>query len=88
MYFQELLINEFDLTPGWQGLPPFSFTLIAGGIFSFTMRNQDVKQYEDKMLELEKSGKWQNISREKMPYFGSEGLPKEVNGFVYKVLKN
>lgn len=52
------------------------------------MRNQDVKQYEDKMLELEKSGKWQNISREEMPYFGSEGLPKEVNGFVYKVLKN
>jgi len=60
----------------------------TGGLFSFTMRNQDVKQYEDKLLELEKTGKWKIFSKETMPYFGDRDLPKEVNGFIYKVLKN
>ena len=37
--------------------------------FSFAFGNQDVKQYEDKMLELEKSWKWKIFSKQKTPYF-------------------
>ena len=61
---------------------------IAGGLFSFTMRFHDVKEYEEKMLELEKTGKWKLLSRENLPYFSKDDLPQEVNGFICKVLKN
>lgn len=52
------------------------------------MRFHDVKEYEEKMLELEKTGRWQLLSQENLPYFVKEDLPQEVNGFIYKVLKN
>ena len=64
------------------------FFHIAGGLFCFTMRNHDATQYEDKILELEKKGSWHAISKEKMPYFDCDALPKEVNGFIYKVSHN
>ncbi|XP_078377448.1 methyltransferase-like protein 27 [Oculina patagonica] len=60
----------------------------AGGLLSFTLRIQDMKEYEEKMLELEKTGRWQIFSNEKIPYFNNDDLPKETNGLIYKVLNN
>merc|ERR1712026_75661 len=59
-----------------------------GGIFCFNVRNEDIKEYEEKMLEMEKTGQWKMLSKEKMPYFNKEDLPKENNTLIYKVLKN
>ncbi|XP_078378484.1 methyltransferase-like protein 27 [Oculina patagonica] len=59
-----------------------------GGLYCFAMRDLDVKEYEGKMLELEKTGKWQPFSRERIPYSGNDDLPQETNGFIFKVLNN
>lgn len=47
-----------------------------------------MKEYEEKMLELEKTGRWQAFSRERIPYSDNEDLPRVANGFFFKVLKN
>jgi len=52
------------------------------------MRLSGLKEYEDKMLELERAGKWETFSKEKIPYSEKDDLPKEINVFIFKVLKN
>ena len=52
------------------------------------MRDIDVKEYEEKMLELEKAGKWQAFSKEVMPYSDNEDLHQVANGLFFRVLKN
>ena len=48
-----------------------------------------MKVYEEKMLELEKTGRWQTFTKEKIPHFaGNDDLPQETNAFIFKVLKN
>lgn len=47
-----------------------------------------MKEYEEKMLELETTGKWETFSKEKIPYSEKEDLPKVINAFIFKVLKN
>ena len=47
-----------------------------------------MKEYENKMLELETTGKWVTFSKERIPYSEKEDLPKEINAFIFKVLKN
>jgi len=59
-----------------------------GGLFCFTMRDLDVKEYEEKMLELEKTGRWKTFARERLPYSDNDDLPQETNGFFFRVLKN
>ena len=55
----------------------------------FNIRNSDLKElYEGKLQELEETGKCQLVSKEKMPYFENDDLPKETNAFIYKVMKN
>ena len=61
---------------------------ITGGLFCFTMRFHDVDEYGEKMSELEKTGRWQLFSHENLTYFVKDDLPQEINGFIYKVLKN
>ena len=52
------------------------------------MRLSGVKDYEEKMLELERAGKWETFSKEKIPYSEKDDLPKEINAFIFKVLMN
>ncbi|XP_078378481.1 methyltransferase-like protein 27 [Oculina patagonica] len=59
-----------------------------GGLFCFSMRELDVKEYEEKMLELEKTEKWKMLSKEKIPYSDNDNLPKEIIAFIFKVLNN
>lgn len=61
---------------------------VAGGLFCFSMRELDVKEYEEKMLELEKTEKWKMFSKEKIPYSDNDNLPKEIIAFIFKVLNN
>ena len=65
-----------------------TFSYVAGGLICFSMRPRDTKDYEEKMLELEKAGKWEMFSNEKIPYSEIEDLPKEVSAFIFKVLNN
>lgn len=65
-----------------------NFPFFAGGLFCFTMRDLDVREYEEKMLELEKTGRWKTFARERLPYSDNDDLPQETNGFFFKVLKN
>lgn len=64
------------------------FSHFAGGLLCFTMRDLDVTEYEQKMLELEKAGRWQTFARERIPYSDNDDLSQETNGFFFKVLKN
>ncbi|XP_020620874.1 uncharacterized protein LOC110058564 [Orbicella faveolata] len=59
-----------------------------GGLLCFTMRDVDVAEYEEKMLELEKAGRWQSFSKEVIPFSDNEDLPQETNGLIFRVLKN
>ena len=55
----------------------------------FNIRNHDLKElYEGKLQELEETGKCQLVSKETMPYYDNDDLPKETNAFIYKVMKN
>ena len=65
-----------------------NFFLFVGGLLCFTMRDLDVKEYEEKMLELEKAGRWKAFARARLPYSDNDDLPQETNGFFFKVLKN
>jgi len=52
------------------------------------MRDVDVAEYEEKMLELEKAGRWQSFSKEVIPFSDNEDLPQETNRLIFRVLKN
>ena len=52
------------------------------------MRDRDVKEYAEKMLELEERGKWQTFIKTKIPHYDNVDLPQTTNAFIYKVLKN
>lgn len=60
----------------------------TGGLLCFTMRDVDVAEYEEKMLELEKAGRWQSFSKEVIPFSDNEDLPQETNRLIFRVLKN
>ncbi|XP_078362183.1 methyltransferase-like protein 27 isoform X2 [Oculina patagonica] len=59
-----------------------------GGLLCFTMRSLDVKDYEEKMLELEKTGKWEMFFNERLQYSENDDLPIEITAFIFKVLNN
>ena len=64
------------------------FSHSIGGLVCFSMRLSHVKEYEEKMLELETAGKWETFSKEKIPYSEKSDLPKEIHAFTFKVLQN
>ena len=51
------------------------------------MRDDDFKEYESKILELEMTEKWQIFSKKRIPHFDVDDMPKEKNAFIYRVLK-
>ena len=66
----------------------FFLSHFTGGLLCFTMRGIDAKEYEEKILELERAGRWQAFSKEVLPYSDNEDLHQEANGLFFRVLKN
>ena len=60
----------------------------VGGIICFNVRDGELDDYQGKMLELEKEGRWENVSKKTMPLYESDDMPKEVSGYIYRVLRN
>jgi len=40
------------------------------------------------MVELEKMGHWKLVKQRRIPFYDRDGMPRESNVFVYKVLKH
>ena len=58
-----------------------------GGLVSFTLRYNEVDEYQPKMTELEEAGIWEKLYGKKISYFENKDMPGDGVGFVYKVLK-
>ena len=54
----------------------------------FSLRSNELDDYQPKMFELEKEGKWEKLRKETIPYFERDDLPQEGLAFVYRVLRN
>ena len=65
----------------------FSILSFIGGLVCFSLRYNEVDDYQPKMMELEEAGIWEKLSSKKISYFESKDLPSDAFGFVYKVLK-
>ena len=65
----------------------FSILSFIGGLVCFSLRYNEVDDYQPKMTELEEAGIWEKLSSKKISYFESKDLPSDAFGFVYKVLK-
>jgi len=57
-----------------------------GGLICFNIRDGQLVDYQGKISELETLGKWKKVSKTVIPFFESDGMPKETMVFVYKVL--
>jgi len=60
----------------------------VGGLLCFSLRSNELDDYQPKMFELEKEGKWEKLRKETIPYFERDDLPQEGLAFVYRVLRN
>ena len=65
----------------------FSILSFIGGLVCFSLRYNEVDDYQPKMTELEEAGIWEKLSSKKISYFERKDLPSDAFGFVYKVLK-
>ena len=65
----------------------FSILSFIGGLVCFSLRYNEVDDYQPKMTELEEAVIWEKLSSKKISYFESKDLPSDAFGFVYKVLK-
>ena len=63
------------------------FLWFVGGLLCFSLRCNELNDYQPKMLELEKEGRWEKLCRETVPYFERDDLPREGLAFVYRVKK-
>ena len=59
-----------------------------GGLVCFSLRYNEVDDYQPKMTELEEAGIWEKLSGKKIPYYNREDMPSYGFGFVYKILTN
>ena len=64
------------------------FLSFIGGLVCFSLRYNEVDDYQPKMTELEEAGIWEKLSGKKIPYYNREDMPSYGFGFVYKILKN
>lgn len=60
----------------------------AAGLICFDIRDTELGDYQEMMLELEKDGRWIKVSEKKIPLYENDDLPKDILGFLYRVLKN
>jgi len=70
------------------GLDEMTRIVKRGGPICFNIREGHLDYFKGKMLDLEKAGRWKQISRVTVPYFESDDLPKETFVFTYKLLQN
>ena len=61
---------------------------ITGGLVCFTIRADGVKDFSEKIAELENQGKWILVKEGKVPHYNKEDMPRECSAFAYKVSKN
>lgn len=59
-----------------------------GGLLCFSIRDDHLGAYQEKMMELEKDRRWEKVSTKKIPLYDCDDMPKDILGFVYRVLKN
>ncbi|PFX20747.1 hypothetical protein AWC38_SpisGene14804 [Stylophora pistillata] len=62
----------------------------ADGLLCFNIREEESGGYQEMMSKLEKAGKWICWSKQTLPQYAAEDMPKETLGFVYtpKILLN
>lgn len=58
------------------------------GLICFDIRDTELGDYQGMMLEVEKDGRWIKVSEKKIPLYENDDLPKDILGFVYRVLTN
>ena len=61
---------------------------IAGGLLCFDIFDEDMVEWQQKLLQMVNSGILECVTKEKVPLYNVEGRQTETNAFVFKVLKN
>lgn len=74
-------------------VPPVALTEMMrmvrpGGLVCCGVRDDDLKAYHGKMVELEKAGNWKMVKERKVPYYERDDMPTQSTAFVYKVLQH
>ncbi|CAH3145305.1 unnamed protein product [Porites evermanni] len=59
-----------------------------GGIICFNMRDGQLDDYLEKINELERTGRWEMISKNAVSFFETEEMPRETYAFLFRVLRN
>ena len=67
---------------------PYNLLIPTGGLICCVVRDDDLNTYHGKMVELEKTGHWKLVKQRRIPFYDRDGMPRESNVFVYKVLKH
>lgn len=61
---------------------------MAGGLLCFDIFDEDMMEWQQKLLEMVNSGILEQVTKERVPLYKVEGRQTETNAFVFKVLKN
>ena len=61
---------------------------MAGGLLCFDIFDDDMMEWQQKLLEMVNSGILEQVTKVKVPLYNVEGRQTETNAFVFKVLKN
>lgn len=56
-----------------------------GGLLCFTIRSNEVDNYQAKMDELVSERRWERVSKKEVPFYEAEDMPKEIMAFIYRV---
>lgn len=60
--------------------------ITKGGLLCFDIYEQHLDEWQNKLLEFQSEGIFDNVMREKIPLYGVNDYPDKTNAFVYKVL--
>ena len=52
------------------------------------MRDGQLDDYLEKINELERTGRWEMISKNAVSFFETEEMPRETYAFLFRVLRN
>ena len=61
---------------------------MAGGLLCFDIFDDDMIEWQQKLLEMVNSGILEQVTKVRVPLYNVEGRQTETNAFVFKVLKN
>ena len=60
--------------------------LFIGGIICFNVRDGQLDDYREKIQELERTARWEVISKNAVSFFETEEMPRETYAFLFRVL--